>query len=218
MCQANVLNGFMADSQRFCGWLLVSGFAVFMVGALLWKLDFQDPVLVSTLRSVGNAPGRWLWIHSWIAAGVVLSVAGLAAWTELQRRVGAPVLASVGTTIFLIGAVLWLIAIALRVSIQVWAASEVVAGRELPPVYPAIHRLMGLLYAAHMLLSYVSVVVLGWNVLNSNVLSARAGWSGIIGGGAAAIGFVALRGGPFAPPFLAHIYTCALGVLLIRRG
>jgi hypothetical protein len=206
------------NPQRFCAILLISGLVVFMVGAVLWKLDFQSRDLGHVLRSVAAERGRWLWIHAWIAAGVVLSVGGLVAWVDVQRQAGESTLTPVAVAIFALGAVLWLVAIGMRVTVQDSAAAEVLAGAGVPSGYPALHRLAGLLYAAHMLLSYLSVAVLGWGVLNSGVLSARTGWAGIAGGSVGAVGFVLLQGGPFAPPFMAHVYSCALGVLLLRRG
>jgi hypothetical protein len=79
-----------------------------------------------------------------------------------------------------------------------------------------MHRLAGLLYAAHMVLSYLSFVALGTGILRSGLLGRGVGWTGVAGGGALVVGFIALRGGPFAPPFLAHLYTFVLGVSLLR--
>jgi hypothetical protein len=43
------------NPQRFCAILLISGLVVFMVGAVLWKLDFQSRDLGHVLRSVAGA-------------------------------------------------------------------------------------------------------------------------------------------------------------------
>jgi hypothetical protein len=68
-----------------------------------------------------------------------------------------------------------------------------------------------------MLLSYVSAVLLGLGVVGSGILSARTGWIGVVGGAIFALGFLLARGGPFAPPFMAHLYTFFLGVMLLRK-
>jgi hypothetical protein len=167
---------------------------------------------------VGEERGRWLWIHVWLAAGVLLTVGGLITWTEIQWEAGERLLTPVGVSMFVIGAVLWLLAMGIRVTIEDWAAGEVLSGNGVPAIYPSIHRLAGLLYAAHMVLSYVSAFVLGTGVLSSHVLSSRLGWVGVIGGAVSTVGFVLARGGPFAPPFLAHLYSCALGIMLLRSA
>ena len=38
-----------------------------------------------------------------------------------------------------------------------------------------------------------------------------------VAGSLFAVGFVAFRGGPFAPPFLAHVYTAVIGIVLLLR-
>ena len=43
------------------------------------------------------------------------------------------------------------------------------------------------------------------------------GWAGVGAGTASAIGFAAFRGGPFGPPFLAHVYTAVIGIVLLLR-
>jgi hypothetical protein len=204
------------DTARWCGWLLIAGLVVFFVGAALWRpAEFQAPVLGDALRNVAKRRGIWLWIHVWMAGGVVLTIAGLSVWTEIQRQSGDALATPIGQQLFLVGGVLWLLAMALRLTVQDFAATEALKGR-VPEIYPSIHRLAGVLHAVHMVLSYLSAAALGAGILRSGVLSPAMGWTGLIGGGAFAIGFVALGGGPFAMPFLAHVYTFTIGVLLLR--
>jgi hypothetical protein len=197
---------------------LVAGFVVFLTGAALWRFDFQAPVLEDTLRSVGEEPSRWLWIHGWIAAGSIVTAVGLSQWAELQRAAGERLRTPAAVTLYVLGVALWLVGIGIRVTIQTWAAGEVLAGRGVPAMYPAVHRLAGVMYAAFMILSYVSSAVLGLGVLRSSVLPASTGWIGLVGGAVFALGFVAVRGGPFAPPIMALLYTLWLGVALLRKG
>lgn len=208
----------LVNEMRSCGWLLVAGFVVFLVGAVFWRFAFQAPVLADTLRSVGSQSTRWLWIHAWIAAGSIVTVVGLAQWVEIQRAAGERLRTPAAFTLYLFGVVLWLVGIAIRLTLQMWAADEVLAGKGVPAVYPAVHRLAGVMYAAFMLLSYVSTAVLGLGVLRSSVLSASTGWVGLVGGAVFALGFVGVRGGPFAPPIMALLYTLWLGITLLRKG
>jgi hypothetical protein len=200
---------------KVCGWLLIAGLVVFFVGAAAWSLGFQASALTETLRNVANAPLRWWWIHGWMAAGVVVTGSGLIAWTEIQRQAGERLATPIALAMYWTGAVLWLVAIALRVTVQNWAADEVMAGN-LPAVYPPLHRFAGALYSVHMILSYLSAVVLGAGVLRSGLPSVAVGWAGVVGGSVFAAGFIVARGGLFGMPFLAHVYTCVLGVALLR--
>jgi hypothetical protein len=206
----------MALENRLCGWMLVAGPIVFLVGAVMWRpAEFQAPALADVLRAIAHRRASWLWIHCWMAAGVVVTTAGLAVWTELQRARGERLATPVGFVIFVVGAVPWLLAMALRVTIQAWAAAKAVNG-EVPATYPSIHQFAGVLHAVHMVLSYLSASALGAGLLRSGMLPAAAGWAGVIGGGVFAAGFVAASGGPWGMPILAHSYTCAIGVLILR--
>src|SRR5438876_897050 len=143
----------IAREARTCGWLLCAGLVVFMVGAVLWRPSwFQAPLLSDQLKSVATHPKLWTWIHVWLAAGVLVTTAALALWVEVQRQAGERLVTPLAFTLYLIGALLWLIAMALRLSVQQWAASQALQGT-VPDVYPSIHRLGGLLYGVHMVLS-----------------------------------------------------------------
>jgi hypothetical protein len=201
---------------RWCGWFLIAGFVVFFVGAAGWlPAEFEARPLPEMLRHVAEREGRWLWIHIWMAAGVIISIAGLVAWTELQRQSGERLMTPIASNLFVVGAVLWLLAMALRVTVGVWAAREALAG-SMPAIYPSVHRLAGSLHGAHMALSYVTFIALGYGVLRSGIVPALAGWIGIAAGAVGVIAFVGLRIGLLGMPFLALTYPFALGVLLLR--
>jgi hypothetical protein len=206
----------MASEARPGGWLLCAGLILFMVGAVFWRPSWFEAALLSDqLKSVAAHGTVWSWIHIWMAVGVLATTAGLAVLTELQREAGERLATPIAFTLYLAGALFWWVAMALRLTVQQWASRQALQGI-VPDVYPSMHRLAGLLYAAHMVLSYLSFVALGTGILRSGLLGRGVGWTGVAGGGALVVGFIALRGGPFAPPFLAHLYTFVLGVSLLR--
>jgi hypothetical protein len=206
----------MASEGKPGGWILCAGLVVFMVGAVLWRPSwFEAARLSDQLKNVAAHPAVWTWIHVWMAAGVVVTTAGLAVWVEVQRQAGERLATPIAFTLYLIGAICWLVAIALRLTVHEWAAGQAVQG-VVPEVSPAFHRLSGLLYAAHMVLAYLAFAALGAGVLRSGILGRGFGWTGVAGGGACALGFLLLRGGPFAPPFIAHVYTFVLGIKILR--
>jgi hypothetical protein len=154
-----------------------------------------------------------------MAAGLLVCVSGLVLWCELQRQLGERALTPIATDIYRTSALLWLGAIALRVTVQDWAAAETVAAQAPPRAYPAAHALMAVLHGGHMVLAYSSAAVLGAGVVRSHVLPAVLGWIGLLGGAASAVGFV-LAGrrflGALGAPFFALVYPFALGVVLLR--
>lgn len=201
--------------RTWCGRLLTGGFVVFMIGAVFWRSGFQAPEAADALRSMAEHRVAWLWIHSWIAAGTILAVAGLTAWAEIQRQAGERLATPVGVMLFAVGALLWLAAIGLRVTVEAWAAQEAASGA-IPAIFFPLHRLAGVFYAAHMILAYGAAILLGLGVLRSKILPDRLGKAGLIGGAVFLASFVVFAGGPFGMPFLAQLYTLALGLTLLR--
>jgi hypothetical protein len=88
---------------------------------------------------------------------------------------------------------------------------------EVPAGYEALDRWAGLLMAAHMVTAYTSWAFFGAALVRSGVGPSWLGWSGVVAGAVLALGFVVLRGGPFAPPILAHVYSAVVGVVLLLR-
>jgi hypothetical protein len=67
-----------------------------------------------------------------------------------------------------------------------------------------------------MLSAYAASAVLGIAVLVSDILPTWLGWTGLGWGLVFAAGLVVTRfAGPFNPPFWAHLYTAAVGVVLL---
>jgi hypothetical protein len=46
----------------------------------------------------------------------------------------------------------------------------------------------------------------------------HVGWVGVAAGVAGLVGFPLLRGGPFAPPIIAHSYGMLVGIVLLIRS
>jgi hypothetical protein len=196
----------------------MGGLLVFFVGAAFWRpAEFQAPLLSEVLRHVAARHTTWLWIHAWMAAGVLITLAGLTTFIELQRLTGERLATPIGVAVFATGALLWLVAMAVRVTVQDFAATQALTGG-VPEFYPPIHRLVGVLHAAHMVLSYVAAVALGLGVLRSGILPASWGWVGVGGGAVFALAYGGFHVGLLGMPFLALVYPFALGVLILRAG
>ena len=96
--------------------------------------------------------------------------------------------------------------------------NDAAANGEVPQGYEALDRFAGLLMAAHMVTAYASWAFLGAGLLQSGAGPSWLGWAGVVTGSVLAVGYVALRGGPFAPPILAHVYTAVVGIGLLLHG
>lgn len=66
-----------------------------------------------------------------------------------------------------------------------------------------------------MLSSYMSWAMTGGALMTSASAPPWLGWTGVAAGCLLTVGFLAARGGPFAPPILAHVYPLAVGISLL---
>lgn len=196
------------------GGVLVAGLVTFLVGAVAWRLDYQRP-LQESLPVIHRDRGRRAWIHTWMIVALVVTPAGLVGLTLALEEPTAMVLAGMATALYGAGGLCWIVSLVFRLTVVPWAAERATAG-QVPEGFPAHDQWAGALYVVHMLTAYVGSAVLGTAVLASDDLPAWLGWAGVLWGCAFAAGFVATRfAGPFNPPFWAHSYTGAVGLVLL---
>ena len=197
------------------GGLLLAGCVVFLVGAVAWRLDYQRPAEES-LPLIHADRRRRMWIHVWMLAAMFITPAGLVGLAQLPdlRDVAQP--AAMAAIVYTIGAVCMIVSLCFRITVVPWAAERMVADGKPPDGFAPLEAWAGSLYVMHMLASYAAFAALGATVLASDVLAPWSGWVGLGMGTVFLIGFVATRfAGPFNPPFLAHLYTGLLGVVLL---
>jgi hypothetical protein len=97
------------------------------------------------LRLVFAHPRLWQWATILLISGVVVTVLGLAMFTSLLRDAGDRTFSQPGLIAFAFGAVLWVISLAFRLSIDPWAAQETAKTAVIPDVYVPLTRWTGVL-------------------------------------------------------------------------
>ena len=205
---------FASTDLQTVGGLLTGGFVVFLVGAALWKLDYQRP-LSESLLAIAQSLRRWRWIHIWMIGGVATTIAGLGVLAGLLADSGEIIYGTVGFVIFAMGGIVWLVAVAWRLTALVQASQETEQTGTVPREIQGWSEWFGVLHSIHLLSAYVSWTFLGSAVVSSGVVPQGLGWLGVGLGVAGAVGYTALKGGPFAPPALAHLYPFILGIALL---
>jgi len=200
------------NDYRIAGVLLLTGGIAFIIGAFSPPWEQWYSPLKRSLQVIGEHRTAWIWIHIWFVIGVVLTILGTVAYAFARAKTGTgALLPALVATSFTIGAVLWLASIAFRLTVQVWAAGEVLTGDTIPAGYEAQHRFSGVLFAMYMALAYLACAGLGWDVLRTGLVARWAGWFSIAFGLSA--GAVVGRN----IPFFVHIPFMIVGVLLLRR-
>ena len=197
---------------RSAALLLLIGGIVFLVGAFWPPWEQWYSPLKRSLQVIGEHRTAWYWIHACFVVGVVLTMLGFVALAGARRQAQTgSTLADLAATLYVVGAVFWLVSIAFRMTVQVWAANEVITTGAIPPGYEAWHRFSGVLFMLYMAMAYVACAGLGWDVLRTGMVARWAGWFAIAFGLSA--GAVVGRN----IPLMVHFPLMIIAVLLLRR-
>lgn len=132
-------------------------------------------------------------------------------FTSLLRDAGDRTFSQVGLIAFVFGAVLWVINLAFRLSIDPWAAQETAKTGEIPEFYVPLTHWTGALFVIYTILAFSALAVYGGAILSMGVLPHWVGWLAIVYG-LAGLGLVGFTGDSL--PFLHHLMPLLMGILL----
>ena len=132
--------------------------------------------------------------------------------TSLLRDAGDRIFSQLGLVAFLFGAVLWVINLAFRLSINPWAAQETARTAVIPAFYVPLTRWTGVLFVIYTVLAFSALAAYGGAVISTGVLPHWVGWIAIVYG-LAGLGLLGVTGD--APPFLHHLMPLLIGILLL---
>ena len=198
--------------------LLIAAFVVFLTGAAFWLVgEFEHP-LASRLRAVAMRHRRWMWIHAWMFAGTLLSIVATTSLVALLRAGGGGWLATTALVLFVTGCLAFLAALIVGLSVTPAAAPATAQTGVVPTSCLSTHTFASRLHIGFMMLSYATFVLLGLAVLGSSLVPVWVGWVGVAAGASGLVGFPLLRGGPFAPPIIAHSFGMLVGVVMLIRS
>ncbi len=200
---------------KWAGVVLIAGFTAFLVGAAFWKPALYQQEWPAALVAMSEDRRRLRWIHTWMCTGVTVTTLGVALLVALLITDGEATLSIMALGLFALGAVLWLVALFFRLTVQEWAAEETRKTGTVPTGFESWSRWAGAIHVFHMLSAYGSWVFLGGAIVSTALAPAWLGWTGVALGTVLALGFIALKGGPLAPPILAHAYPLAIGIALL---
>ncbi|MFZ5894843.1 MAG: hypothetical protein ACOY0T_27530 [Myxococcota bacterium] len=204
------------EVPRTIGWLLIAGAVVFWAGAVTPPYrQWMTASLDEYLSIVGANVFNWRVMHGLFASGTVLTLIGLSALTSRFRGTRGDTWAAIGATLFTLSALLWLLQVAFRVTVTSWASTELAMSGHVPGEYVALHRWMGAIFGAHMLLGYLAEAAYGFAILNASMLPKWSAWTAIC------LGTLALPGlatPVFQPPLMLEVVPFALGIAIVRAS
>ena len=201
---------------RIFGWLLVVGAVVFWAGAVTPPYrQWMGVPIEEYLTIVGAHRRNWYTMHALFGLGTVITVAGLAGLSAALRATGDRLWSTIAIALFSLAAVLWLMQVGFRVSVEPWAAGELARDGRVPNMFPALQRWMGMLFGAFMLTGYLAIASFGAALLATSTLPRWAGWVAVVFGLVAVPGFATVV---FQPPLMLFVVPFVLGISVLRGG
>jgi hypothetical protein len=207
----------MADAfegLRLAGLLLAGG------GVLLFLLvgptAFVSPAIWNgpqdvALRLISEHSLVWRVANIGFAMATIVTAAGLFLTPGLVGGRGAS-MAWVSAVVFVLGAVPWLLTLAIRVAITPGVADGFVADGTVDPTFTPLTRLNGALFPAFILTASASIAALGAAIIAGGTLGEPLGWACLVAG--LAIGGSYLVVGDTLPAFV-YLPTAAVGLAML---
>lgn len=188
------------------GLMLVASFGLWLPAAALPARVWSAP-LGARLALIAEMPRRWQAVNLSIAGAAVLLVLGFAALAKPLQDEGAGVIAPLSLATLVLGAALWLAALAFRIT-----AMPAAAGREPDAGLNAVCAWTGGLFFAWSVLGNAAAAGFGAAVVHSGHPAAWCGWATI---GLSALMLTQLLTTGDALPALYHIGPALIGVALL---
>jgi hypothetical protein len=107
------------DARSLVGAALVAGLVIFMVGAVRWKLAYDQP-FEQALPIVHADRRRRVWIHVWMIIAMLVTPAGLAGLATLPADGTGRALAAMAAAVYAIGAAAWVVSLVFRLTVGAW--------------------------------------------------------------------------------------------------
>ena len=193
-------------SARLGGVLLIFGAAFVWPGAVSFVgMDLQ-----------GIAAHRedHLFTVGGFLVGSLVSLAGFTALRAQLRESGDVLFSQLGLLALVIGTMCWILHLAFRATVMLVAAQESAATA--PTWYQALRLWAGAMYAAYMVLAYLSIAFFGAAMQKTRWAGKGWGRTFVAFGLISAATFVARVGGDF--PLMVQFMPYAMGMILLRRA
>ena len=174
------------NEGRVTGTLLILAFISFAVGASIPLLGEKGNAGIYTLpvrdylQAVAKNANAWRWGNIFMAAAIVILVAGLTLLTTMLEGANERSLSRLGFAGILMAAVLWVIFSIFRAVVTTAAAQEMAATGTAPSYYEPLGKWGFALFYTYAVLGYLALAAYGGSLLQVGLVPAWAGWSTLV--------------------------------------
>ena len=192
---------------------------VFIPGTALYMAvkDKGGPIIFGQpphewLRLVHEHPRPWFWATISFIGAILVTLFGLCLLAGLLHDAGDPGFSDVGLLAFAVGAVLWVIHLAERLTVHPWAGNELASKGAIPDVFTALSAWTWAMFVIFTILAFGGVMAFGGAILATNLLPHWLGWAAII---YSAMGLAILAITRDALPIMHHLMPLVFGIVLL---
>jgi hypothetical protein len=207
----------LVEARTFAGLLLAGAGAAGVI--LVGPTAFVPPAIWNgsqdvALKLIAEHPVIWRVANAGFVIATVMTAAGLFALPDVVGSRGTPFATAAAVT-FALAASLWIVTLAIRLTITPAVASTFVSDGTIDPAYGPLTRLGDALFVAFIFIGSASVVALGAALVLGGALSAVVGWAVAIAGLLIIGSYVWF--GDTLPAFI-YVPTIATGIALLLAG
>jgi len=202
---------------RWSGILLAAGGIIFWIGALTppykWWMTKDVKEYLTLIHDHRIA---WYFIAATFVVGVILSVFGMQLFSLTLQRSGQGILPQVGFTAFAFGSIFWIMNLAFRATVTVWAANQLYETHHLEPSFETWMKWTNLLFAIYMVLAYFGIGCMGYSIYQLTILPVWLAWLCMIFGFGGSILYLC-RLPFFDPPLMVHTPLIITGIYILLK-
>jgi len=203
---------------RWSGILMLAGGILFWIGAF-WP-PYKQWMTTDTkvyLSIVQDHKIAWYAIHVFFTLGILVSLFGVQSLsTFLMGLHSNKLLVTILSSGYLLGSGFWLLNIAFRLTVTLWAGQQLADHASVPESFQAWMDWSNLIFAIYMVLAYLSIACIGFVLKDLDILPAWGVWFAIIFGLSGIVGYM-VQFPLFAPPLMVHLPLMILGILILIK-
>lgn len=213
------MNGYTIWTANHVTGMILALSIIFAPGIALYMRvkDKHGPIIFGQpphewLRLVHQHPRPWRWATISFICIILTTLFGLGLLAGLLSDAGDPGFSQVGLLAFAFGALLWIIVLTARLTIDPWAGKEMLAKGVVPDIYTALSTWNGAMFAIFTILAFAGATAFGAAILATTLLPHWLGWA-TIAYSLAGLALLAITRDSL--PILHHLMPFVIGIILL---
>lgn len=202
---------------RWAGILLLVGGIIFWIGACTPPYKWwMTKDLKEYLSLIHENKRIWYFISATFLVGVLLTIFGMRLFALALQNSGQKVFPQIGILSFVFGSAFWILNIAFRITVTVWAANQLSENNSVHPSFQTWMDWSNLIFAIYMVLAYFAVGCMGYSLHQLHMLPSWTSWVCMFFGFGGSVLYLC-RVPVFDPPLMVHAPLMITGIMILLK-